>query len=275
VQGNARPSPPSRFYGMGAGESGARHGLSLRPLRMRDWDGGLCDRDVREEGEHPMALLNETVRGQLAEILGSVPHGVDLLLYPGPDAETADLMRSLLQEMAETVPQVRLQEVAEAPELEPGHDTGMPIEGPITQLRRDDGTLTGARFLGIPGGMEFGALVEAIRAIGTGDVELAPETMKTLEQLEAPVHIQVFTTPTCPYCPHAVRLAQQMAIASPKVTADMVDASTYGELSDKYQVMGVPAQFFNGTLTQVGAAPEGRIRDLVKEAAHRSQTRLH
>lgn len=64
-----------------------------------------------------------------------------------------------------------------------------------------------------------------------------------------------------------MRLAHQMATASPKVTADMVDASTYGSLSNKYRVMGVPAQFFNGKLSQVGAAPEGRIRDLVTQAA--------
>jgi len=69
-----------------------------------------------------------------------------------------------------------------------------------------------------------------------------------------------------------VRLAQQMAVESPKVTADMVDASTYGELSTKYRVMGVPAQFFNGKLTQVGAAPEGRIRDLVRQAAKLAAT---
>ncbi len=64
-----------------------------------------------------------------------------------------------------------------------------------------------------------------------------------------------------------MRLAQQMATASPHVVADMVDASTFGDLSRKYRVMGVPAQFFNGKLSQVGAAPEGRIRQLVSQAA--------
>jgi len=143
-----------------------------------------------------VALLNETIRGQLREILGNLPHKVDFLLYPGPDEETADLMRTLLTEMTETLPQLSLEEVDEAPDLEPGHDTGMPIEGPITQLRRDDGRIVGARFLGIPGGMEFGALVEAIRATSLGETTLNPDTLTMLAELEHPVHIQVFTTPT-------------------------------------------------------------------------------
>lgn len=143
-----------------------------------------------------MALLNETVRGQLSDILGSMGSAVDLLFYPGPDAEAADLMRSLLGEMAEAVPQLHLEETPDAPDLEPGHDTGMAIEGPITQLRLPDGRVSGSRFLGIPGGMEFGTLVEAIRMAASGDSELTPETVRALESLEGPVHIQVFTTPT-------------------------------------------------------------------------------
>lgn len=143
-----------------------------------------------------MPLLNETVRGQLTDILGTMPQAVDLLFYPGPDAETADLMRSLLGELAETVPNLRLEETEEAPPLEPGHDTGMPVEGPITRLRKADGTIAGARFLGIPGGMEFGTLVEAIRMTAQGEPDLEAETLKALDALDGPVHIQVFTTPT-------------------------------------------------------------------------------
>lgn len=63
-----------------------------------------------------------------------------------------------------------------------------------------------------------------------------------------------------------------MALASDKVIADMVDATTYQRLSDKYHITGVPASFFNGRLTQVGAAPEGRIRELIRQADRLSGT---
>lgn len=63
-----------------------------------------------------------------------------------------------------------------------------------------------------------------------------------------------------------MRLAHDMALASDHVVADMVDASTYMELAGHYRVMGVPATFVDGSLSQVGAAPEARILDLVRQA---------
>jgi predicted thioredoxin/glutaredoxin len=63
-----------------------------------------------------------------------------------------------------------------------------------------------------------------------------------------------------------VRLAHDIALASGNVVADMVDATTYGELAGRYRVMGVPASFFDGRLSQVGAAPEERVVDLVLQA---------
>ena len=38
------------------------------------------------------------------------------------------------------------------------------------------------------------------------------------------MHIQVFVTPTCPYCPAAVRMGHSLAIASDMIQADMVES---------------------------------------------------
>jgi glutaredoxin len=59
------------------------------------------------------------------------------------------------------------------------------------------------------------------------------------------VHIQVVVTPTCPYCPQAVRLAHQMAVESGQVLADMVEASGFPELISRYGVTGVPTVVIN------------------------------
>jgi predicted thioredoxin/glutaredoxin len=63
-----------------------------------------------------------------------------------------------------------------------------------------------------------------------------------------------------------VRLAHDIALASPWVVADMIDATTYSELAGRYRVMGVPVTYFDGRLSQLGAAPEERIVDLVLQA---------
>lgn len=70
-----------------------------------------------------------------------------------------------------------------------------------------------------------------------------------------------------------MRLAHSMALASANVVADMIDASTYGELASHYRVMGVPVTFVDGSLSQVGAAPEERILNLVVQADRLYQAR--
>jgi glutaredoxin-like protein len=98
----------------------------------------------------------------------------------------------------------------------------------------------GLRFYGIPSGYEFVTLLEAIVLVSTGEVDLSPTTKAWLSTLTKPVHVQVFVTPTCPYCPQMVQLAHKLAVASPLVRADGVEATEFPELSDKYGVYGVP-----------------------------------
>jgi alkyl hydroperoxide reductase subunit AhpF len=54
----------------------------------------------------------------------------------------------------------------------------------------------GIRLYGVPAGYEFSSFIEDLRMLGSGDPGLSPETMKALETLTRPVHIQVFVTPT-------------------------------------------------------------------------------
>jgi glutaredoxin-like protein len=114
----------------------------------------------------------------------------------------------------------------------------------------------GIRFYGIPSGYEFVSLVEAIKLVSSGQVQLSQATLDKLEELDEPLHLQVFVTPTCPYCPRAVILAHQLAFASAKVTADMVEATEFPQLSYKYNVMGVPRTVINEDIHIEGAVPE-------------------
>lgn len=73
-------------------------------------------------------------------------------------------------------------------------------------------------------------------------------------------------TLTCPYCPQAVSLAHQVAIASPHVRADMVEAVEFPELAIRYQVMGVPRTVINERVHIEGAAPEPMVLGKLREA---------
>jgi glutaredoxin-like protein len=54
----------------------------------------------------------------------------------------------------------------------------------------------GIRFYGIPLGYEFVTLLEAIKDVSRGSTELPAEAKAVVGQIQQPVHLQVFTTPT-------------------------------------------------------------------------------
>lgn len=123
----------------------------------------------------------------------------------------------------------------------------------------------GIRLFGIPSGYEFSSLIEDILLVGRGTTDLSPKTLQELEKLENPVHIQVFVTPTCPYCPRAVILAHKLALASDKITADMVEATEFPHLANRYQVYGVPRTVINDVVHIEGAVPEtALVAELMK-----------
>jgi glutaredoxin-like protein len=130
----------------------------------------------------------------------------------------------------------------------------------------DDPKDYGIRYYGIPSGYEFSSLIQDILMISKGDSGLSDETKAWVNQLESPMHLQVFVTPTCPYCPPAVILAHQLAFESEFVTADMVEATEFPHLSMKYHVQGVPRTVINETVHMEGAAPEPMLLSKLQEA---------
>lgn len=122
----------------------------------------------------------------------------------------------------------------------------------------------GIRFYGIPAGYEFGTLVESIKLVSTGKLDISSASRSFLDNLKKDIHLQVFVTPTCPYCAGAVVLAHQLAFYSDRVRADMIEATEFPHLAQKYQVMGVPKTVVNETVFQEGAAPEKVIIEKIR-----------
>jgi glutaredoxin-like protein len=119
------------------------------------------------------------------------------------------------------------------------------------------------RFLGMPAGYEFVSLVKAIVLVGGGPSELSEESRKRVSSLDAPVTLQVFSTPTCPHCPRAISMAHEMAWASPHVTAFAVEVTEYPDLAQRYRVTGVPKTVVNDKVEILGALPEQEFLDQV------------
>jgi glutaredoxin-like protein len=112
------------------------------------------------------------------------------------------------------------------------------------------------RYYGAPLGNEWPTMLDAIRMASTGETSLSEQSRAQLKTLSSPVHLQVFFTPSCMYCPQMISLANQAAIESAFVTTVAIDASEFPDLVHRYRVNGVPKTVINDSVELLGAAPE-------------------
>lgn len=199
----------------------------------------------------------EYIRGEFRKL----PRKVTLKLFREEGSPAGDLLVELMGELAAIEPEKVSLEIAGPAEAE-----GLGIDKLPALILQGDGEDYGVRFFGIPSGYEFASLLEAIRDVAAGGAELEEEVAATLAAVTKPVHIQVFVTPTCPYCPFAVRAAHRFAMASDLIRSDMVMAPDFPELSERYEVMAVPTVVINDAVRFEGAIPEEEFAAKVLEA---------
>lgn len=224
-----------------------------------------------------MAFIPEKEAGKLKRYLESHltgPVTIDLFVRPPTrlwvpgqrGCTTCDDARKLLGELASLSDRITLRVHDVSTEPEAAAAAGLDVDHvPAVVLA---GAANGrARFLGVPGGLEFATLLGSLIDVARGATSLAESTREALRSLARNVHIRVFVTPSCPFCPRAAMLAHQMAVESARVTADVVEAEEFPELAERYHVQGVPKVVLNETVEFLGAQPEARFLDHVLRAA--------
>jgi len=211
-----------------------------------------------------MGMLNQKIKADLAEAFKDLKRVVTLKFFTQEvECRFCKETRELLEELQAATDRVKVevhdfvQEAPLAAELGISRIPAIAVSGDKDY---------GIRFYGIPSGYEFASLVEAIRLVASAEVKLAPETRAFLDGLAVDVHLQVFVTPTCPFCPPAVMLAQQMAFYSPRVRADMIEATEFPQLAQKYDVYGVPRTVINEKDSLEGSVPEKQLVEKIKSS---------
>lgn len=111
----------------------------------------------------------------------------------------------------------------------------------------------GIRYYGMPAGYEFPVIVDDIIDVSRGATSLPDNVKKRLSEIKKPVHLQVFVSPTCPFCPRAARMAHQLAIESEFIRSDVIEMIEFPYLVQKYNVMSVPHIVINEDTAFVGA----------------------
>ncbi len=131
------------------------------------------------------------------------------------------------------------------------------------------------RFYGLTGGYEFSSLIDAIVMASTKESSLDQRLKALIIGLSKPIHVEVMTTLTCPYCPRMVHVANQFALINDKIQSDMIESSEYPQLVQKYSVSGVPKTIINETHSFEGAIQaEAFFLELLKAVEPEQYRRL-
>jgi glutaredoxin-like protein len=201
-----------------------------------------------------MGLIEDKDREQLTRLFAGLENPVKILHFTQEhECQMCKMTRELLEEVAGLSDEISM-EVHDFVADKALAEQYKVDKIPGTVLMGDEDY--GIRFYGIPAGYEFTTLIEDIVDVAKRDSHLPEDVKAELIKVDQPVHLQVLISPTCPYCPAAVRTAHRFAMASANITADMVETSEFPHLAVKYNVQGVPHTVINEDHSVIGPKPE-------------------
>jgi thioredoxin reductase (NADPH) len=201
-------------------------------------------------------LIPEEVRRMLADRFKALRDPVNLEVFTGKgqNDELGEMTARFVSELAEINDKIkpRFFKLGDARAKE------MKVERPPTVLVAPEKYKI--RYTGAPAGEEGRSFVQIILQVSAGDSLVSPQGKARLAQLKEKRHVQVFVTPTCPYCPGEVINAFSAAMERPDlVSAECVESAENPDLARKHSVGSVPHTVVNGVTVAKGLQPEDRF----------------
>lgn len=192
-----------------------------------------------------MSLFNDEVKTQLREILAGLKEDVSIMLFLEDGCNTCAETETFMDEfsaLSARLSLVKLEQSADAAMFEEYGISRTPAYLLLDEEEKD----YGVRFYGIPAGYEINSFISAVLDFGGAEDEAVPaELGERIEAVDRPTNIKVFVTLSCPHCPGAVQKAHKLARMNANITAEMIEAQTFPELSSTFRVSSVPHIVFN------------------------------
>jgi glutaredoxin-like protein len=202
-----------------------------------------------------MSLIPEEHREHLrSELLEKLENPVTIVMFTQEiECQFCAQTRQLANEVAALNDKIKIEVYDFVADAEKAKQYGIDKVPALAIVGEKD---YGVRIYGLPFGYELQTLLEAIISVSKGRTDLSEEVKRQLREIKVPVHIQVFVTLTCPYCPIVAGIAHKFAIENDLIKADVIDASEFPHVGLKYNVMGVPKTVINEKIEFMGVLPE-------------------
>jgi glutaredoxin-like protein len=200
-------------------------------------------------------LLNKDLQKQVKKILEPMKDNISIVLFTkADDCESCEPTLQIITEVAEITEKIKVavfdldKDTAEVAKYN--------IEmAPSFVILDQNDNYKGVKFNGIPAGHEFNSFLSALVEMSGTESEVPADFIERVAKINKPINIKVFVTMSCPHCPGAVQKAHKLAMLNKNIVGEMIEAQTFYELSEKFNVSGVPKIVINDTLELVGNQP--------------------
>lgn len=179
-------------------------------------------------------MLDASTKAQLKSYLERATQPIEIVASLD-DSKASGEMLSLLKDVAEVSPLVKLTESRDDNHRKPSFSVNRPSEN------------HGPRFAGLPMGHEFTSLILALLQIGGYPPKVEEAVLEQIRALDGDFEFEIYVSLTCHNCPDVVQALNLMAIQNPRIRTTMIEGGTFQEEVKERQVMAVPTVFLNGT----------------------------
>ncbi|MDP9995398.1 alkyl hydroperoxide reductase subunit F [Variovorax boronicumulans] len=179
-------------------------------------------------------MLDASTKAQLKSYLERATQPIEIVASLD-DSKASGEMLSLLKDVAESSPLVKLTESRDDNHRKPSFSVNRPSEN------------HGPRFAGLPMGHEFTSLILALLQIGGYPPKVEQAVLDQIKALDGDFEFEIYVSLTCHNCPDVVQALNLMAIQNPRIRTTMIEGGTFQDEVKERQIMAVPTVFLNGT----------------------------
>jgi alkyl hydroperoxide reductase subunit F len=179
-------------------------------------------------------MLDASTKAQLKSYLDRATQPIEIVASLDDGKASGELL-SLLKDVAESSPLVKLTESRDDNHRKPSFSVNRPSEN------------HGPRFAGLPMGHEFTSLILALLQIGGYPPKVEQAVLEQIRALDGDFEFEIYVSLTCHNCPDVVQALNLMAVQNPRIRTTMIEGGTFQEEVKERQVMAVPTVFLNGT----------------------------
>ncbi len=200
-------------------------------------------------------LLDKSLQKEVKKILAPMKGNITIVLFTkANDCESCEPTLQIISEVAELSEKIKVSVYDLEKDLEFVKKYNIEMAPSFIILDKDD-QYKGVKFNGIPAGHEFNSFLSALVEMSGVESEVPADFATRVAKIDKPINIKVFVTMSCPHCPGAVQKAHKLAMMNKNIVGEMIEAQTFYELSEKFNVSGVPKIVINDEIELVGNQP--------------------